>query len=133
MGGGNTGLSLASQLLRKKSNLKIGIIDPSEKHYYQPAWTLVGAGIFDVNRTIRNEKDVIPKNSTWIKEAVSEFMPGENKVKCLAGDEFTYDYVVVCPGIQLDWNKIEGRKETLGKNNVSSNYSVQYALHMGDD
>jgi len=60
-------------------------------------------------------------------------MPGENKVKCLAGDEFTYDYVVVCPGIQLDWNKIEGRKETLGKNNVSSNYSVQYALHMGDD
>jgi sulfide:quinone oxidoreductase len=34
---------------------------------------------------------------------------------------------VVCPGIQLDWNKIEGLKETLGKNNVSSNYSFQYA------
>lgn len=127
IGGGNAGLSVASQLLRKRSNLNIGIIDPSEKHYYQPAWTLVGAGIFDINRTIRNEKEVIPKNTTWIKGAVSEFIPNENKVKCLSGDEFTYDYLVVCPGIQLDWNKIKGLKETLGKNNVSSNYSFQHA------
>lgn len=127
IGGGNAGLSVASQLLRKRSNLNIAIIDPSEKHYYQPAWTLVGAGIFDINKTVRNEKDLIPKNTTWIKESVSEFMPEENKVKCLSGAEFTYDYLVVCPGIQLDWNKIKGLKETLGKNNVSSNYSFQNA------
>lgn len=127
IGGGNAGLSIASQLLRKRSNLNIGIIDPSEKHYYQPAWTLVGAGIFDINKTVRNEKDVIPKNTTWIKEAVSEFMPNENKAKCLSGAVFTYDYLVVCPGIQLDWNKIKGLEETLGKNNISSNYSFQHA------
>ena len=127
IGGGNAGLSVASQLLIKRNNLNIGIIDPSEKHYYQPAWTLVGAGIFDINKTVRNEKEVIPKNTTWIKEAVAEFMPTENKVKCLSGDEFTYGYLVVCPGIQLDWNKIKGLKETLGKNNVSSNYSFQHA------
>ena len=127
IGGGNAGLSVASQLLRKRSNLNIGIIDPSEKHYYQPAWTLVGAGIFDINKTVRNEKDVIPKNTTWIKEAVSEFMPNENKVKCRSGAVLTYDYLVVCPGIQLDWNKIKGLEETLGKNNISSNYSFQYA------
>ena len=127
IGGGNAGLSVASQLLRKRSNLNIGIIDPSEKHYYQPAWTLVGAGIFDINKTVRNEKDVIPKNTTWIKEAVSEFMPNENKAKCLSGAVFTYDYLVVCPGIQLDWNKIKGIEETLGKNNISSNYSFQHA------
>ncbi len=47
IGGGNSGISVASQLLHKRSNLTIGIVDPSEKHYYQPAWTLVGAGIFD--------------------------------------------------------------------------------------
>ena len=38
IGGGNAGLSVASQLLLKDKNLQIGIIDPSEKHYYQPAW-----------------------------------------------------------------------------------------------
>jgi sulfide:quinone oxidoreductase len=127
VGGGNAGLSVASQLLRKRSDLNIGIVDPSEKHYYQPAWTLVGAGIFDINKTVRNEKDVIPKNTTWIKEVVSEFEPTTNKVKCASGTEITYDYLVVCPGIQLDWNKIKGLKETLGKNNVSSNYSFQHA------
>jgi sulfide:quinone oxidoreductase len=127
VGGGNAGLSVASQLLRKKSNLNIGIIDPSEKHYYQPAWTLVGAGIFDIKKTVRNEKDVMPKKTTWIKEAVSEFEPTSNKVKCVSGTEITYDYMIVCPGIQLDWNKIKGLKETLGTNNVSSNYDFNSA------
>jgi sulfide:quinone oxidoreductase len=59
VGGGNAGLSVASQLLRKKSNLNIGIIDPSEKHYYQPAWTLVGAGIFDIKK-ISLSLDLLP-------------------------------------------------------------------------
>jgi sulfide:quinone oxidoreductase len=127
VGGGNAGLSVASQLLRKRGNLKIAIIDPSDTHYYQPAWTLVGAGIFDVTKTERSEKGVIPKGTTWIKEAVTEFEPDINKVKCASGLEFTYDYLIVCPGIQLDWNKIKGLKETLGKNKVSSNYSFDTA------
>ena len=51
IGGGNAGLSVASQLVLKNKSLQIGIIDPSEKHYYQPAWTLVGAGAFDIAKT----------------------------------------------------------------------------------
>ncbi len=127
IGGGNAGLSVASKLLQKRSNLNIGIVEPSEKHYYQPAWTLVGAGVYDVNNTIRDEKDFIPKKTTWIKDAVTEFEPTANKVKCVSGTEITYDYMVVCPGIQLDWDKIKGLKETLGKNNVSSNYNFNTA------
>lgn len=42
IGGGNAGLSVASQLLIKDSSLDIALIDPVQKHYYQPAWTLVG-------------------------------------------------------------------------------------------
>ena len=72
VGGGNAGLSVASQLLRKRKGLDISIIEPAEKHYYQPAWTLVGAGVFDIDKTVRNEKDVIPKKSSWIKERVAE-------------------------------------------------------------
>ena len=54
VGGGNAGISVAAQLLRKDNTLDIGIIDPSEKHYYQPAWTLVGAGTFDYDATERD-------------------------------------------------------------------------------
>lgn len=129
IGGGNAGLSVASQLLIKNPKLEIGIIDPSEKHYYQPAWTLVGAGIFDIKNTEKNERDFIPKNATWLKETVAEFKPEENKVICEKGNEIKYDVLVVCPGIQLDWDKIKGFKETLGKNNVSCNYSFNHASY----
>ena len=127
VGGGNAGLSVASQLLIKDKNLDIKIIDPSEKHYYQPAWTLVGAGIYDVNDTIKNEKDYIPEGTTWIKEAIAEFIPAENKVISKNGTDYPYDVLIVCPGIQIDWQKIKGLKETLGKNEVSSNYSHEFA------
>ena len=127
IGGGNAGLSVASQLLHRDKSLDIIIIEPSEKHYYQPAWTLVGAGIFDINKTVRNEKDFIPRGTAWIKDAVEKFLPEENKVVCKSGTAYTYDAMIVCPGIQLDWNKIKGFKETLGKNNVSSNYSFDMA------
>ena len=127
IGGGNAGLSVAAQLLRKKSNLNIGIIEPSEKHYYQPAWTLVGAGQFDIEKTVRPEKDYIPKNTTWIKDAVTVFEPNSNTVVCKSGNKISYDAMVVCPGIQLNWDKISGLKENLGKNQISSNYSFESA------
>jgi sulfide:quinone oxidoreductase len=127
IGGGNAGLSTASKLLIKEPSLKIGIIEPSEKHYYQPAWTLVGGGAFDVNDTIKAEKDFIPKGATWLKDAVATFQPEQNQVTCKSGTKYTYDFLVVAPGIQLDWNKVKGLKETLGKNGVTSNYRFDLA------
>lgn len=127
VGGGNAGLSVAAQLLLKDSSLQISIIDPSEKHYYQPAWTLAGAGQFNIADTERNQADYIPKGANWIKDAVATFQPESNMVTGASGKTYNYDILVVCPGIQLDWNKIKGFKETLGKNNVSCNYSFEHA------
>lgn len=127
VGGGNAGLSTAAQLLLKDKSLKIGIIEPSEKHYYQPAWTLVGGGTFDINDTVRNEADFIPEGATWIKDAVATFEPEQNQVTCVSGKKYTYDYLVAAPGIQLDWHKVKGLKENLGKNGVTCNYLFQYA------
>jgi len=127
VGGGNAGLSVASKLIKKDKNLQIQIIDPSSIHYYQPAWTLVGAGIFDVHETVKNEKDYIPKGTQWIQDAVTAFLPEQNKVLCKSGTYYDYDAMIICPGIQLDWNKIKGFKETLGKNEVTSNYHVDFA------
>jgi sulfide:quinone oxidoreductase len=132
VGGGNAGLSVAARLIKKDKSLDITIIDPSAKHYYQPAWTLVGAGIFDISKTVRNQADYIPEGTTWIKDAVTTFLPGENKVVCTSGKSYGYDAMIVCPGIQLDWQKIKGFKETLGKNEVSCNYSFEIAPYTWD-
>lgn len=127
VGGGNAGISTAAQLLRKKKDLQIAIIEPSDKHYYQPAWTLVGAGVFDINKTIRSEASVIPENVTWIKEAAAYFDPEKNTVTTTEGIVYNYDYLIVAPGIQLNWNAVKGLPETIGKNGVTSNYSFHYA------
>ena len=124
VGGGNAGISVASQLLRKNKELDIAIIEPSDKHYYQPAWTLVGAGVFDMQDTIHQEKDVMPKQVKWIHQKAASFQPEENTVTLDNQEKVNYQYLVVAPGIQLNWNEIKGLKETLGKNGVCSNYSV---------
>ena len=57
VGGGAGGITVAAQLMRKNSSLDIAIIEPSDKHYYQPAWTLVGGGAYNIEDTIKDEKD----------------------------------------------------------------------------
>ena len=81
IGGGNAGISVASKLFLKDKSLDIAIVDPADKHYYQPAWTLVGSGVFNIEDTERNEADVIPKEATWIKKKVVGFQPEQNAIQ----------------------------------------------------
>ncbi len=127
VGGGNAGISVAAKLLKKDRKLDIAIIEPSEKHYYQPAWTLVGGGVFDIKNTIRSEAKLIPNGAKWIKDAVSELLPSENKLTTKNGDAYEYDYLILAPGIQINWNGIEGLEENVGKNKVCSVYGFDKA------
>jgi sulfide:quinone oxidoreductase len=127
IGGGAAGITVAAELRRHRKELSIAIIEPSETHAYQPGWTLVGAGVFSREQTIRQEETLIPKGVTWIKGAVASFTPDANLVALQEGKTIGYQFLVVCPGLQLDWDKIEGLKETLGHNGVCSNYSAASA------
>lgn len=127
VGGGNAGISVAARLMRARPDLQIAILEPSEKHYYQPAWTLVGAGTFDINHTVRPEVAVIPHKVKLIPEAVASFQPDQNKVTSSNGNEYSYDYLIAAPGIQLNWSDVKGLPEALGKNGVTSNYLFSMA------
>ena len=123
IGGGTAGIMVAAQLLNKDRTLDIGLIEPSEEHYYQPAWTLVGAGTFNYKDTVRKEKRYMPKGVKWYKEYAQGIDADSGTVTLKSGDDITYDYLVVAPGIQINVDGIEGLKETLGKNGVCSNYT----------
>lgn len=127
VGGGNAGISTAARLLRARRDLDVAIIDPARDHYYQPAWTLVGGGVFDVEKTRRPEADVMPDGVEWIQAPVSGFEPEENRVRLGDGGAVRYDALVVCPGIQLNWSAIDGLPATLGANGVCSNYLYEQA------
>lgn len=128
VGAGTGGISAAARILKdhKDREWDITIIDPSEKHYYQPLWTLVGAGVFPKEESEREQVDYIPRECNWIKEFVATFEPDSNSLTLKNGDKVEYDYLIVAAGIQVDWHKIKGLKETLGKNGVCSNYSYEH-------
>ena len=123
IGGGTAGITVAAQLMRKDKSLDVAIVEPSEKHYYQPAWTLVGAGTFDFKATERPEKDLIPNGVEWIKEYAEDILPDDNKIVLRNGEEIGYDYLVVAPGLVMKPSLIEGLEETMNKNGVCSNYT----------
>lgn len=127
VGAGSGGIAVAASLLKRRKSLRIALIEPSKSHYYQPGWTMVGAGVFSAPETQRPTDTLIPKGVTWIEESVLSFFENENYV-CLSNKEQVhYDHLVVAAGLKLDWGKIEGLPETLGKNGVTSNYRYDLA------
>ena len=127
VGGGSAGISVATSLLKRKSDLDITIIDPAGDHYYQPGFTLVGGGVFTVDETRRSMASVMPKKVNWIRSAVATFDPDNNSLALEDGSTISYERLIVCPGLKLDWDAVEGLRETLGKNGVTSNYLSDYA------
>jgi len=127
VGAGAAGISTAASLLARDKNLSITLIDPAETHYYQPGWTMVGAGIFTPETTARSMASLIPKGVNWIKAAVATFEPQDNRVTLQDGRTLGYQQLVVCPGLKLDWAAIDGLVETLGANGVTSNYRYDLA------
>ncbi len=123
IGGGTAGIMVAAQLKKEDPSLEIGLLDPAETHYYQPAWTLVGANTYDFDKTARPMSSLIPKGVDWIREAVAEFMPEQNSIKTEGGKTLSYEFLVVCPGLRMAPELVEGLGEAMEKGVVCSNYT----------
>lgn len=127
VGGGSAGITIAAMLRNQPKAPEVALIEPSDKHYYQPIWTLVGGGVFDKEVSVRDMADYIPAGVTWIQDYVTGFDPDQNSLSLKGGEAVTYDYLVVTAGIQIDWEKIPGLKESVGKpgTGVCSNYAYE--------
>ncbi|MFP2908218.1 FAD-dependent oxidoreductase [Pyxidicoccus sp. 3LFB2] len=126
IGGGTAGIAVAARLARSGQK-DVAILEPSRHHYYQPLWTLVGAGEADVADTVRDEAGLIPRGVKWLHDAAEEVDPIRKEVRTRGGLRVGYDFLVVAPGIQLDWDRVAGLREALKTEHVSSNYDVQLA------
>ena len=129
IGGGSAGIGLLASLLKRNPHLNIILIEPSDQHCYQPAWTLVGGGAYDLKKTRRPLADVLPNGVTWVQAAVTEVLPDEQTLILDSGQRVSWQNLIVCPGLRLAWEKIEGLQDTLGKHGVTSNYSYQHAAY----
>ncbi len=127
VGAGAAGIAVASSLLKRRTGLEIAIIDPADIHYYQPGWTMVGGGIFEPEDTAKTMGSLIPKGVHWLKTAVTAFEPKNDTIILEGCRVIKYGRMIVCPGLKLDWHKVEGLTDTLGRNGVTSNYRYDLA------
>ncbi|HXH74706.1 MAG TPA: FAD/NAD(P)-binding oxidoreductase [Bacteriovoracaceae bacterium] len=122
LGAGSGGISVAARMKSKINPTDIAIIDPSDTHYYQPLWTLAGAGVIKKEKSFKLQKDLIPKGVQWIQRSVVDIDPSQKKVSLKDGTSVGYDFLVVALGLRLAWEKIKGLDGHLGKNGICSIY-----------
>ncbi|EIZ79885.1 oxidoreductase (flavoprotein) [Novosphingobium sp. Rr 2-17] len=127
IGGGAAGIATAASILKRNPKVTIAIVDPATDHYYQPGWTMVGAGIFTPEQTRKAQADVMPKGVAWIQWPATTIDPDSNAIVLGDGSTLTYRVLVVAPGLRLAWEKIDGLPEALGRNGVTSNYRYDLA------
>lgn len=84
----------------------------------------VGVGIFLKEEFECDQVDFIFYGVIWIKEYVDSFQLKKNVLIFKNGESIFYDVLVVVVGIQIDWDKILGLKESVGKLGIGvvSNY-----------
>ncbi|WP_447795515.1 FAD-dependent oxidoreductase [Pseudomonas farris] len=129
IGGGTAGIGLVASLLKRDPGLNITVIEPDSQHYYQPAWALVGGGAYAVKNTARPMSSVMSRQATWVQASVTDIAPDSKQLTLDDGRTVSYQNLVVCPGLRLAWEKIEGLQDTLGQNGVTSNYSYRHAAY----
>jgi sulfide:quinone oxidoreductase len=121
IGGGSAGISVAARLRRAGEN-DVALIEPSENHYFQPSFTLVGGGARPAESSFRPTNRVIPNGVHWIRDRVATIDAEGRVVTTESSGDVGYEFLVAAPGIQLDWDRIPGLREALETPHVSSNY-----------
>ncbi|HBK4792622.1 TPA: NAD(P)/FAD-dependent oxidoreductase [Serratia marcescens] len=127
IGGGSSGIGIAASIRKRIKDIDITVVEPNDCHYYQPAWTLVGGGLFDINKTRRSLRAVLPAGTAWVQDSVVRVEPSQKYIETRQGQKINYDFLIVACGLVLRWDKIEGLEDTLGLNGVTSNYRFDLA------
>jgi sulfide:quinone oxidoreductase len=75
-----------------------------------------------MEKTKRTTASLIPKGAKWIKDFVTTLNPSENSLETLKSGSFTYDYLILSPGLVNNLDLIEGLRDAVEKGVVCSNY-----------
>ena len=126
IGGGNAGISLAARL-RRYGAKGIAVVEPSSRHLYQPLFSHIAGGTAEASEAIRPQASVIPRGVTWVRDAVVDIDAGQNTIHLASGDQIRYDQLVVCPGIQKDWDAVPGLADAMASKYGASNYEIELA------
>ena len=128
VGGGAAGISMAARLKRALKDPDITIVDPSDRQFYQPGFTLISSGVYGADEVWKPQADCMPSGVKWVKDTVKVINPVQNTLETASNGRIGYDFLVLAPGAQVNWDKVEGISQaTLGEGNAHSIYDFEGA------
>lgn len=126
IGGGNAGVSLAARLHRYGVK-DVAVVEPQDHHFYQPLFSHIAGGRAKASDAIRPQRTVMPRGVEWIRDGAVDIDPAGNTVTLASGGQLGFGHLVVCPGLQLDWDKIPGLAEAVHSPSGASHYEFSLA------
>lgn len=121
IGGGNAGLAVAGRL-RRAGLTEVAVIEPRDTHIFAPLQSHIAGGAARASEALRPQGDVTPRGVEWIQDAAADIRPDAHEVVLASGRTVTYDQLVVCPGIQMNWDAVPGLAEAMQTPAGISNY-----------
>ena len=126
IGGGNAGVSLAARLHRYGVK-DVAVVEPQDNHFYQPLFSHIAGGRAKASEATRPQRSVMPEGVEWIRDSAVDIDPASNTVSLASGGQLGFGHLVVCPGLQLDWDKIPGLADAVRSPSGASHYEFTLA------
>ena len=126
IGGGNAGVSLAARLHRYGVK-DVAVVEPQDTHFYQPLFSHIAGGRANASEATRPQRSVMPEGVEWIRDGAVDIDPASNTVSLASGGQLKFGHLVVCPGLQLDWDKIPGLADAVHSPSGTSHYEFTLA------
>ncbi|WP_407319965.1 FAD-dependent oxidoreductase [Isoptericola halotolerans] len=129
VGGGNAGVSLAAKLLRQGVR-DVALVESQAMHRYRPLLNYVGGGQATMASLERPASHVVPDGCTWIKDRVVSVDPSRPSVLTADGRRIGCRQLVVCPGLEEDWDAVPGMADAYRAGWAGSTFDVESAPHV---
>lgn len=126
VGGGNAGISLAARLLRD-GRRDVAVVEPQPVHRYRPLLNYVGGGEATMAALERPAATVMPAGCEWVEDRVVAVDPAAPAVTTATGRRIGCSVLVVCPGLDEDWEAVPGLAESYEAGWAGSTFVVETA------
>ncbi|SMH45377.1 NAD(P)/FAD-dependent oxidoreductase [Maritimibacter sp. HL-12] len=124
IGAGAAGTAIANRLVDRLDGAEITLVDGRKQHLYQPGLSLVAAGLKPADYVTSQTADWLPAGVSLVAERAAAIDPEAKTVSTEGGQTLAYDYLIVAPGLVLDYDAIEGFSlDMVGQNGIGSLYA----------
>ncbi|MEW6619544.1 MAG: FAD/NAD(P)-binding oxidoreductase [bacterium] len=133
LGGGSAGVMFANRMRKEFSEdaVQMTVIEKSETHIYQPAFTLVVFELDQPENLTKPMKNLFFEGINLITDEATKIEPKENRVMTSKSGEISYDYLVIATGARLIYDEPEGMLKGLEKGeNVFMFYCLDGAIRL---